>query len=703
MRRQLTPTADAKTRIQELGEKAIVEFIGEIKNLPSLVQHLPTVPGFRKKSKAGIERQKQELARRLSSRSMGKSGPQDKDYHDFYTIWRAWVWEKLGEPEEIDILIDVIEETFGAPESAERKVDVETTIVALFNALSENSATGKCSREEIERAFQFSLFSETPKLRAAIGIASTSAELERRSELGGLPKRLRKDEDEINSIKFQLNEVTKRLERLDSTIDGWPVQRAGLNSALDDLKTAVERRLEQIEARDKVKKTLAPDKSEDKTEAKIRSLEKSVGELSEKAASFDAAVAEVAREWDRRANARIDDLDRQIQTKDQQHFIEVTAQIKTLQERLDKSDGVAPASATDPAILERLSEIEEVLTGNARPAEISYEPKDLPHSKQNLDPASVRVEAITQENQAAPSSATSFAEVAALLALMFQGMGLKVSASKLLADDVCAALFVGQIVFFKGAYATEAARSCANILCAGNAYRATLPVGLQYGEQLRRSLEREIVVDDESVAAITIEGVNLAAFEILKDVLADLVNRGHRNNAARFGTTVVFGTITQGVASLPIDPSYLELGPIIDLDCLDWRSSRPVMGEVKSVSLSAELARSLRAGLAGKSTDIEEAQRLVRSFISKRNPRIEHVVLSAYTALVACRKDKEMPTPLQSLVYGWLVPFWTAHGVAKSEIDLEVDGGKCDANSPDPRIKVLLDDLSPEQLPGRQL
>ena len=178
--------------------------------------------------------------------------------------------------------------------------------------------------------------------------------------------------------------------------------------------------------------------------------------------------------------------------------------------------------------------------------------------------------------------------------------------------------------------------------------------------------------------------VDLTAFEILRDVLADLVNRGPRNSAARFGTALVFGTITQGVASLPIDPSYLELGPIIDLDCLDWRSSRPAMGDTKLITLSATMARSLRAGLAGKSTDIEEAQRLVRSFISKRNPRIEHVVLSAYTALVACRKDKDMPTPLQSLVYGWLVPFWAAHGVAKSRYDSEVDGGKCDANLPDP-------------------
>jgi hypothetical protein len=60
-----------------------------------------------------------------------------------------------------------------------------------------------------------------------------------------------------------------------------------------------------------------------------------------------------------------------------------------------------------------------------------------------------------------------------------------------------------------------------------------------------------------------------------------------------------------------------------------------------------------------------------------------------------------MPTPLQSLVYGWLLPFWATHDVTKTEIDSEVDGGKCDANAPDPRIKLLLDDLYPEQPPGR--
>jgi predicted RNase H-like nuclease (RuvC/YqgF family) len=152
------------------------------------------------------------------------------------------------------------------------------------------------------------------------------------------------------------------------------VQRAGIHSAVDELKAAIKKRLEQIEARDKATKTPAPEKREDKTEAKIRSLEQSVGELSEKAAALDAAAAEVAREWYPRLNSRIDDLEKQIQTKDQQIVIDVTAQIKALQERLDQQDEAAPASTTDPTILERLNEIEEALTANAGPVELPLSP-----------------------------------------------------------------------------------------------------------------------------------------------------------------------------------------------------------------------------------------------------------------------------------------------------------------------------------------
>jgi hypothetical protein len=700
MRRTPTPTAEARTRLQNLGEGPIAQFIGEISDLRRLVQHLPTVPGFRKMSKAGIERQKQELARRLASRSKGKSGPQDHDYNAFYIIWRAWVLENLGEPKAIDAAIDAIEEALGAAESAEKEKSVESGITGLFTALSRNSVDGKCSREEIERAFDFSSFSETPDLRAAIGAARALAEIERSAEFDALSKRLRNDEDEINSIKSQLQEITRKVDSLASAAEGWSVQRTDMLSAIDGVRASLQGRVEQLEARDDINGIPDPANTESKAVAIIKSLEARVDELFEKVLTLDAYASDTTTEWLASADSRMDKLEEQIGTRDHQEIAELTPQLKALEDRLDREIKIRLAGTIDPSILARLDEIEETLTARARPIELPDETKSLSHTNRNQGPLAVRVEAITH-GKTTPVAIVSFGEAATPLALMFQEMGLKASAAKLLSEDICAALFIGQVVFFKGAYATEAARACAGILCCGSAYRVSLPLGLQYGEELRRSLEREIIVDDHLVAAIAIEGVNLAAFEILKDVLADLANRGLRNSSAEVGQAIVFGTISQGVASLPIDPSYLELGPIIDLDCLDWRSRRSTQVETMFVALSVATARSLRASLNSKSTDIEEAQRLARSFVSRRNPRVEHVVLSAYAALVACRKDKEMPTPLQSLVYGWLAPYWAAHGISKSDADSEVDGGKCDATTPDLRIKLLLDDFNPAPSPGR--
>ena len=64
----LTPSPDAKVRIQALGQNALLAFFGEVST--SAMQHvargLPSIDGFRKTSQAGIAKQKETLARKLS-------------------------------------------------------------------------------------------------------------------------------------------------------------------------------------------------------------------------------------------------------------------------------------------------------------------------------------------------------------------------------------------------------------------------------------------------------------------------------------------------------------------------------------------------------------------------------------------------------------------------------------------------------------
>ena len=65
----LTPSPDAKARIQALGQKALLAFFEEVSTaaMQQVARGLPSVDGFRKTSQAGIAKQKETLARKLST------------------------------------------------------------------------------------------------------------------------------------------------------------------------------------------------------------------------------------------------------------------------------------------------------------------------------------------------------------------------------------------------------------------------------------------------------------------------------------------------------------------------------------------------------------------------------------------------------------------------------------------------------------
>ncbi|UPJ47664.1 hypothetical protein IVB30_31015 [Bradyrhizobium sp. 200] len=693
MKRPPTPSTEAKTRLQKMGEAAIAEFIGEVSDLKNLVQYLPTVPGFRKNSQAGIDRQRKELARRLCARSTKKSGPEDRDYRALYTIWRAWVLERLGERRTVNAAIDAIEEASSGPDGDTKTKNVGTAIIALFTLFQKSSEEGKCSREDIDRAFQLSLFDASQSLRSLIETSRSAADIRRSAEYEQLPSRLSKDEDEIKAVKAQLKDIEQRLDRLAAAVDGWPIHRTGLLSAIDDLRASIERRLETL---DTAKHDTRPQTADSGDTLAIKALSERIDDLSRQFANLPTDSSQAANEAAERANRRLDVVESTLTHDENQAIAEMASRLKMVEERLDREIKVRLSGTTDPSILERLSSIEDALTRDVAPEPLHETASPSQSSAeiiQNTLP--IQVEALAQHVNAPSTSTSTFAGIIAPVAAMFQDFGLKPSAAKVLAEEVCVALLVGQVVFLKGAYATEAARACASLLCNGNAYRLALPLGLQQADDLRRSLQSKIVVTDGFLSAVAIEGINLAAFEICKDVLAELATDGPSHSAGRFGFggALVIATIAHGVASLPVEASYLELGPVLDLDCLDWRSKRPAAREMTALALSKTAAHAVRATLTTKAVDTDEPQKLVQAFLPKRNPRIEHTALSAFTALTACRKEGDLPTPLQSLTYGWLFPLWTARAAPRSEVDIQIDGGKCDASVPDLRLKLLLDDL----------
>jgi hypothetical protein len=184
----------------------------------------------------------------------------------------------------------------------------------------------------------------------------------------------------------------------------------------------------------------------------------------------------------------------------------------------------------------------------------------------------------------------------------------------------------------------------------------------------------------ESVPAFAVEGINRSAFEVFGDVLDDLSSGGPSP------PMLFFAGLVHGDAALPVDVSYC----IFDVDHLDWRTRTPATGTTTKASLPCRLHKLIREQIDAKIVDVDEPLRQVRTLSPKRRPRIERTLAVAYAALSLLYDERDMPTPLQSLTYGWLAPLWLTIGLSREQADSELDGGKCDGTRVDPRIAGML-------------
>jgi hypothetical protein len=205
----LTLSPDAKARIQSLGQKALLAFFGEVSAaaMQNIARGLPSVDGFRKTSPVGIAKQKEALARKLS-----RAGANDREYHGLYSIWRSWIDETLPNADLVNELIDGVEDAAdeaGDPDA--RRIAIEKNVDTLLEKLRDESLHNNCTREQIEQLFRFSPFPETPASRGLIAGAKIAVGVGRDTQLDELPKRLRHDEDEIQSIKTELKKLSGSL------------------------------------------------------------------------------------------------------------------------------------------------------------------------------------------------------------------------------------------------------------------------------------------------------------------------------------------------------------------------------------------------------------------------------------------------------------------------------------------------------------
>jgi len=689
----LTPGPDARARIQALGQKTLLAFFGEVPAgaMQQVARFLPSVDGFRKTSDAGIAKQKEALARKLS-----RSGANDRDYHGLYLIWRSWIDANFPNAELAHELIDGVEDAAdaaGGPE--DRRLAIETHVDSLLEKLREESQQNKCTREQIDRLFTFSPFPETSAGRGLIAAAKPASEVNRDAELGDLPKRLRHDEDEIQSLKAALKALSSRLDPLAASVEAAFAKLPALESSIakaqtiaEGARTAIQEEIKRAQAAEATKQGAKTDDGRAAIEACMEAVAGEVdtvsNELRKLASSFTAVdehvatVQKASAENTQSQNSRFEELSRAIKQIEQD--IAAWSEDRTLAEQL-------------AAFGERLRELEDRENVALPTASKAYETKDLTtyQSGEVIDLRSgLRWVGLQAINGSTPAAIRSHADIAGAFVKALQALGLRKTTGQIFAEECAAAVLSRQAIFLKGAFATRVARGLARALAGPASARLAIPIGLQDGEELRFCITSALDRHPQLVGALAIEGINRTAIDVTKEVLSDWIDRPASAADGRGGRAAIFATIAGGIASLPIEGGYFELGPVFDLDYLDWRTNQPAEPEPAGNILSIEADLSMQGQVISGGANTEEAIRLARQYKQKRNPAIERAFARAYQALHAARSDQKAVTPLQSLCYGWLLPYWRALNLSKDQIDSELDGGKCNGTAPDPRLVAML-------------
>ena len=669
----------ALKRIERLGESAIIAFFGEIhhEQLKTAMAILPPLAGFRPGSDAAIQRQIRFLAQKVAAHRTRKRFTYSPEENALYELWRAWSQSQINDSDIVRKLFDNLDEESESSDKSEH----------LAAAIKELASGGECARETLKRLVFFSPFENVDDFLVIVESARTEAEIARDSTLIELPERLHANDARLQILETKLDASDRKVALLKSELE--KIRRAvsslgakatedravigelnqatdsliqsshATDEALSGLKHAIDRLAERITADERRTGVVA--ESQGSLQYEIASALTNMDRLSDQISVYDGRVAQITSEI-RFCAAELTSVGERLSQLDR-----LVARIDQLESMLLETAAIKPAKggATDP------NQEEQTPAG----------------ARFSSPEAVVIVEKLRLESGLSVKSLHSVAEILSSLDAALVEAGLKKSMASSFAEEILSAAASEQVIFFRGGFAVDVARKCALSLSGTAVFRVGIPLGLSDPSVLRRRLSNRPGFTPGDVASIIIEGVNNSPLDILRDVLLDQVTYRIGGLGCQ-DPTLIFASLVDGAGAFPVEPSFLELGPVFDLERMDWRRLRreklPVLG-----SLSRADWQSIAAAWDGAAMDYEEALQGARQLAPRRNTRVEANVIRAFCTLKTIRREQGL-TPLQSVTFGWLSPYWQSLGVKTDDIEAQIDGGKCDGTVVDDRLKAFL-------------
>jgi len=515
---------------------------------------LPDVDGFRRGTPAGNKKRLEELFRHLGAKDGSRES--DRAWRAYDGIFLDWVMT-CTDLNNLLLTFDNDTDFVEQPEGMPPNTDLD---VACFAMLSQASKRGEVTREDITTFYDFGYFVVDNQIEHYIELAIPEKDVQSIRELRALPAKLDKLHGAVDALTERIDGVARDVAKHATTVHGIEERVNVLATPTDD---------------GFIQGALAS-KADANTVGVIGAM---VNVLTQTVADLAQQVTLVAQSD--AAESGISGVT--------QDFTEIVVAIEAAEIKATiAAQGVHDLQVTMDTTTEMLRrEIAGIMEGtrslseraiDARIAELRDE---IARKVVDTTPttsiatAAIGVIPVLQAEPLVSTEVSVWPQNTSIVEHLERNIlaaGLLSRSAKSLAREVLAGLGAGQLVTFRGSVAPLIAELCAQTIAAQSAWMTRIPVGMLSSNDLGHLINSFLAESrsQDSMRVLIIDGLNRSALEVFGSELSSLIGRRLLNLAPSAPRLHLLGTVVDGPSALPIGPGLCELGPILDVDALNW-------------------------------------------------------------------------------------------------------------------------------------
>ncbi|MFM0741698.1 hypothetical protein PQQ51_31065 [Paraburkholderia xenovorans] len=613
-----TFSAEAKQRIAELGAGRISEFLDEISlvHRQRIYEPLPDIPGFqKKKNNPNLTREK---GKRLATAIAHSADPKARSVGLDWSVYGA-AWAFRG--------VKLFGEGFPKPPFDFANAD-SAACIAFLRQLVPDVYSPPCPREDVQRFVTFSGMRMSDEVLNFIALVPTKIEVERQ-------KALVRIQADVAKLTSELSEVSKSVAQQHASIE---LVQADVRQATNDAHQAI---TETTRISSQVEKLSHPVSSprnqldSDRFADTLENLEDSHARLN---AQLDELRKSLSR--DKSQTAKTEKAIEEVRASYKETQLAVARAEQRIEEAVRQVEKgreiVSGGTSNDDLGLHRNSEVAIAATARWTLRAKGRESVNLSSWDEGLT--------AVEHNLTAIGVLPSFA------------MGL----SRVVVSSAAA----GLMLQLKGSVADVVAAAVAEALGGDNQLVWQVPLGL-CDEALAQSSMATLSAAVGNGKCLLIRGANRSAFEIYGGALRDVVLDRTFNFRGSNSDALLVATWAEGPAVIPGGTPLLELGPVIDVDAVDWKSNAK-LAPLKTGALVLDGA-AVRA-TASRSTEETRLAMEVVDAIGVRPNALWRRSFHKFVSILFNLPNMDYVRDFELASLNWLVPWAKMQGGGREQV-----------------------------------